>query len=91
MFIMQSSSKLFLEGIIIAVAGTNHYLVGVVDSNKNFVGLRQGSGEVFASIVEAKAYLRNNNIFSALLEMDSAYDEMCGQSKSSRYRQRILC
>ncbi|TWX69968.1 DUF6482 family protein [Colwellia sp. C1TZA3] len=88
---MQLSSTPSSQPMIIAVAGSNHYLVGVIDSSDNFVGLRQSSAAVVNSIVEAKAYLRGNNIFSALLEMDSAFDEMCGQSKSSRYRQRILC
>lgn len=88
---MQLSSTPSSQPMIIAVAGSSHYLVGVIDSSDNFVGLRQSSAAVVNSIVEAKAYLRGNNIFSALLEMDSAFDEMCGQSKSSRYRQRILC
>jgi len=88
---MQSSSTPFLQAIIIAVADSNHYLVGVVDANNNVTGLGQGAAEVVVSIVAAKAYLRGNNIFSALLEQDSAYDEMCGQPISGRYRQRVLC
>ena len=88
---MQLSSTPSLQPMIIAVTGATHYLVGVIDSSDNFVGLGQSPAAVVNSIVEAKAYLRGNNIFSALLEMDSAFDEMCGQSKSSRYRQRILC
>jgi hypothetical protein len=90
-FMIQSSSTPSSEPIIIAVAGATHYLVGVIDASDNFVGLGEDSVEVVNSIVEAKAYLRGNNIFSALLEIDSAFDEMCGQSKKSRYRQRILC
>jgi len=90
-FMIQSNSIPSSEPIIIAVAGATHYLVGVVDSSDNFVGLGEDSVEVVNSIIEAKAYLRGNNIFSALLEIDSAFDEMCGQSKKSRYRQRILC
>lgn len=88
---MQANSTPSIQAMIIAVADSNHYLVGVVDSNNDFIGLGQGPAEVVDSIVAAKAYLRGNNIFSALLEMDSAYDEMCGQSVSARYRQRILC
>jgi len=90
-FIVQSSSTTFSQPMIVAVADTNDYLVGVVDSNNNFVGLRQGSAKMVGSIVEAKAYLRGNNIFSALLELDSEMEKMCGQPKSSRYRKRILC
>tara|TARA_R110000744_G_scaffold117745_1_gene220129 strand:+ start:24101 stop:24367 length:267 start_codon:yes stop_codon:yes gene_type:complete len=88
---MQSSSTTCSKAMIIAVANSNDYLVGVVDSNNNFCGLNPGSAEVVGSIVEAKAYLRGNNIFSAMLELDSDYDEMCGGSNSSRHRQRILC
>jgi len=91
-FMIQSSAIPSSEPIIIiAVAGASHYLVGVIDSSDNFVGLGENSVKVVNSIVEAKAYLTGNNIFSALLEIDSAFDEMCGQSKNSRYRQRILC
>ncbi|ARD44635.1 hypothetical protein A3Q33_10120 [Colwellia sp. PAMC 21821] len=92
-FIVQSSSNstTISPPMIIGVANTNHYLVGIVDLNNNLVGLRQDSAEVVGSIVEAKAYLRGNNIFSALLELDCTIDDMCGQSKSNRYRQRILC
>lgn len=90
---MQSSSTstTFLQPLIIAVGDTNHYLVGVVDSNNNFSGLKQKSVQVVATIVEAKAYLRRNDIFSAMLELNCAYDEMCGLPNSARYRQRILC
>jgi len=44
------------------------------------------------SLVEAKNYLRENNIFSAALEFQSAYDEMCGSSSSvGRCSQMIRC
>ena len=90
---MQTSSTptTFFQPLVVAVGDTNHYLVGVVDSNNNFSGLRHKSAQVVGSIVEAKAYLRGNDIFSAMLELDCAYNEICGLSTSARYRQRILC
>ena len=76
---------------IISVAEATHYLVGAVDSLNNFVGLNHSS-DVAVSLVEAKNYLRENNIFSAALEFQSAYDEMCGSSSSvGRCSQMIRC
>jgi hypothetical protein len=69
---------------IISVAESTHYLVGSVDSLNNFVGLNNSSDvALMGSLVEAKNHLRENNIFSAALEFQSAYDEMCGSSSSS--------
>lgn len=86
---MQSSSIALFQPTIIAVAESRHYLVGVMDANDNFTGLGQSSAEVVGSLVAAKAFLRDNNIFSAQLELQTAYDEMCGLSSSGRYRERI--
>jgi hypothetical protein len=76
---------------IICVAESTHYLVGAVDSLNNFIGLNQSSDvAVMSSLVEAKNHLRDNSIFSAALEFQSAYDEMCGSSNSSgRFSQMI--
>jgi hypothetical protein len=69
---------------IIGVADSTHYLVGSVDSLNNFIGLNKSTEvAVMGSLVEAKNYLRENNIFSAALEFQSAYDEMCGSTRSS--------
>ena len=78
---------------IISVAEATHYLVGSVDSLNNFVGLNHSSDVVVkGSLVEAKNHLRENNIFSAALEFQSAYDEMCGSSSSvGRCSQMIRC
>lgn len=68
---------------IICVAESTHYLVGAVDSLDNFIGLNQSSNvAVMNSLTEAKNHLRDNSIFSAALEFQSAYDEMCGSSNS---------
>ncbi|MEW6998731.1 DUF6482 family protein [Colwelliaceae bacterium BS250] len=75
---------------IIGVADSPHYLVGAVDSVNNFIGLNQADQiDVFSSIVEAKNYLRGHNIYSAALEFQSAYDEMCGSSPAGRCSQMI--
>ncbi|WP_223813317.1 DUF6482 family protein [Colwellia hornerae] len=69
---------------IIGVAESTHYLVGSVDSLNNFIGLNQSRDvAVMGSLVEAKNYLRDNNIFNAALEYQTAYDEMCGTSSTS--------
>jgi len=86
---MQSSSKAVLQPTIIGVADARHYLVGIIDSSDNFTGLGQRSVEVVSSLVAAKAYLRRHNVFSALLELQSAYDEMCSLPTRGRYRERI--
>ena len=75
---------------IIGVADSTHYLVGRIDSGNNFVGLESSAdNEVFSSITEAKNYLRTHNIFCAVLEFQSAYDEMCGASAQNRCTQMI--
>lgn len=86
---MQSSSTPYLRPTILAIADSRHYLVGAVDADDNFIGLAQNSAEIVNSLAEAKAYLRRNNVSSALLEIQSAYDEMCGQTSCGRYREQI--
>jgi hypothetical protein len=75
---------------IIGIADSTHYLVGRVDSGNNFTGLESTQqNEVFSSITEAKNYLRAQNIFCAVLEFQTAYDEMCGSSVPNRCTQMI--
>ncbi|MFT6732744.1 MAG: hypothetical protein ACJAS9_000926 [Polaribacter sp.] len=75
---------------IIGIADLSYYLVGAVDSSNHFIGLKRvGEIDVFASLVQAKKYLRSNNISSAALEFQSAYDEMCGSSATDRSIQMI--
>jgi hypothetical protein len=76
--------------MIIGISDSSHYLVGMIDSKDNLSGLEQNTkAAMFTSLVDAKAYLRRHNINSALLEFQSAYDEMCGQSASGCYRERV--
>lgn len=87
---MQSSSTSCLLPVIIGISDSSHYLVGMIDSKDNLSGLEQNTkATMFTSLVDAKAYLRRHNINSALLEFQSAYDEMCGQSTSGCYRERV--
>jgi len=76
--------------IIIAVAESKHYLVGAVDSSNNFIGLNQEKDlAVLNSLGDAKEYLRNHNIFTATIEFQTAYDEMCGTDTVGPCRQVI--
>lgn len=75
---------------IISLADSNNYLVGAIDSNNNFIGLNNAKKvQVLVSFAEAKQFLRDNHIFTAALEYQSAYDEMCGTDTSERFREMI--
>ena len=82
-----------LNGInptIIGIADSTHYLVGSTDANKNFVGLSPDQDIVTVnSLAEAKKLLRDHNIHGATLELQSAYDEMCGSASSGTLSQYI--
>lgn len=79
-----------LTPTIICVAESTHYLVGAVDDSNNLVSLNQQNKiTITSSLIEAKNYLRNHNIFNATLEYQTAYDEMCGLSPSAPCRQMI--
>lgn len=80
----------YIEPAIISVADSVNYLVGALDSDNNFISLHEYEDiVVLGSLGAAKQYLRNNNIASATLEFQTAYDEMCGTSMSGHYRQII--
>ena len=75
---------------IIGIAESTHYLVGAVDSANNFIGLNKARDvQVLASLADAKQYLRDHNIFTAALEFQTAYDEMCGTDTIGRCREII--
>jgi hypothetical protein len=79
-----------LTPTIIGVADSTHYLVGCLDKQHNLVGLSpEEDVTVLNSLVEAKDFLRDHNISSALLEFQTAYDEMCGNPSPSRVTERI--
>jgi len=75
---------------IIGVADTNHYLVGGTDLKDNFEALPQlGNVAVCQSLCAAKALLRENNMFSAQLTLQTPYDEMCGLPASEAVNETI--
>lgn len=79
-----------LTPIIICVAESTHYIVGMVDSLNNLTSVNQSKEvTVTSSLIEAKNYLRSYHIFTALLEFQSAYDEMCGLSAPEPCRQMV--
>ena len=66
---------------IMGIADGTHYLVGVTDPNGNFTSLPSlKKVAICQSISDAKQLLRNNHIETATLNLQSAYDEMCGLS-----------
>ncbi|MEW6991852.1 DUF6482 family protein [Colwelliaceae bacterium 6441] len=77
---------------IIRVSDSVHYLVGATDLDNNFVGLDNTPEIVMLnSLVQAKDYLRKNNIFSATLEYQTAYDEMCGSNNNQLSSNDKIC
>ena len=75
---------------IIGVADSTHYLVGAVDSDKNFIELtKEEEILVVNSLVQAKQLLRNHRYQQTQLEYQTAYDEMCGLESSGHYREII--
>ena len=75
---------------IIGVADSTHYLVGAVDSDKNFIELTEEEEFlVVNSLVQAKQLLRNHRYQQTQLEYQTAYDEMCGLESSGHYREII--
>jgi hypothetical protein len=89
-FIMRTILNTELMPTIMAVAESSHYLVGAVDSSNNFISLNQERDiVVLNSLVDAKEYLRSHNIFTATLEFQTAYDEMCGTETVETCRQII--
>jgi hypothetical protein len=79
-----------LTPTIICVAESTHYLIGVQDSLDNLISLDKSNKiGMTSSLTEAKNYLRKHNIFTATLEYQTPYDEMCGLSPAAPCRQNI--
>lgn len=76
--------------MILGVADSTHYLVGMIDNGDNFTPLLGSSDiAVLDSLVEAKRFLTAHHINKALLEYQTPYDEMCGMQTAVNYRQTI--
>ncbi|WP_435275871.1 DUF6482 family protein [Psychrobium sp. nBUS_13] len=72
------------EPTIIGIADGTHYLVGVTDNNGNFSSLPSlKSVAICQSLADAKQVLRDQHIETATLNLQSAYDEMCGLATPS--------
>ncbi|WP_371375996.1 DUF6482 family protein [Thalassotalea aquiviva] len=78
-----------LAPVILGVADSTHYLVGEKDLSDNFIGLDAGDVKVVKSLAQAKQYLREHNIYSATLELQTAYDEMCGLGVTGSSSEKI--
>lgn len=78
------------EPTIIGIADGTHYLVGAVDNNGNFNALLPLKDvAVCQSLSDAKQLLREYRIESATLNLQSAYDEMCGLSTPTETTEKI--
>jgi len=78
------------EAKIIGIADAQHYLVGAIGSNDNFVGLPMlGEVVVCQSLHEAKKILRDCKVNRVQLTLHSAYDEMCGMPPSPTVSETI--
>ena len=80
-----------LHPTIISYADSNHYLLGVKDDNGNFRSARSKDGKLLSlnSIKQAEELLKLQGIRYAIIEMQTAYDEMIGNSSNSPCHYRV--
>ncbi len=80
-----------LVAVILSYADSNHYLAGGVDTQGNYYLLenRKGSTETFNSMREAEVTLAELGAENAIFEMETAYDEMIGNSKNERCKMMV--
>ncbi|RPA38851.1 hypothetical protein EGC79_16645 [Shewanella vesiculosa] len=76
---------------IISYADSNHYLLGLKDLDGNFQRAhdRDGKPLCFNSIKQAEELLKQQGISYAMIEMQTAYDEMVGNSSASHCHYRV--
>ncbi|PKI17331.1 DUF6482 family protein [Colwellia sp. 12G3] len=75
---------------ILGIADSTHYLVGGTDLKNDFNALPAlGDVAICHSLSAAKTLLKEHNIFSAQLTLQTAYDEMCGLPPSSATNETI--
>lgn len=76
---------------IISTADATHYLVGLTDRDNNFIGFPPSEhAQVLSSFAQAKQYLKDRYISHAVVEYQSAYDEMCGNQSVARITEKII-
>jgi hypothetical protein len=75
---------------IISYADSNHYLLGIKDENGSFQGARNKTGVLLSlnSIEQAKDLLKQQGIHYAIIEIQTAYDEMVGDGNDGHCRYR---
>ena len=76
---------------IISYADSNHYLLGVEDLRGNFYSVLNKAGKQLSlhSIKQAEVLLKQQGIHYAMIEIQTAYDEMIGNSSASHYHYRV--
>lgn len=75
---------------IICIADSTHYLVGTYNHASHFVAVNSKSDiDSFASLFQAKQFLRDKSVESAHIEYHTAYDEMCGTQTSGLCKETI--
>ena len=79
------------EALIISYADSNHYLVGLEDTQGLFHALKTVRGELvtYKSISEAEHALANIGLKTATVQLQTAYDEMVGQAESASCRYQV--
>ncbi|MGB1298863.1 MAG: DUF6482 family protein [Psychrobium sp.] len=78
------------EPTIIGIADGTHYLVGSTDNQGNFSALPSLSEvAICQSLSDAKQLLRQHDVQSATLSLQTAYDEMCGLSSLAATNETI--
>ena len=79
------------EAMIISYADSNHYLAGLEDGHGLFHALKSKRGELitYNSIIEAEHALASIGVKTATVQLQTAYDEMVGQTESSSSRYTV--
>ncbi|MBE0369947.1 DUF6482 family protein [Pseudoalteromonas aurantia] len=69
-----------LNAVILSYADSNHYLAGGLDGNGEYhlSSDKKGNTLTFNSLREAEVHLVELGATKAILEMETAYDEMVG-------------
>lgn len=73
-----------LLAVIVSYADSNHYLAGGIDSQGNhyLIENHQGKTLTFNSMREAEVRLAQLGAEQAILELETAYDEMIGNEQA---------
>ncbi|GGQ17853.1 DUF6482 family protein [Shewanella litoralis] len=84
-------SQQALHPTIISYADSNHYLLGIEDEQGNFKSARDKTGKLMSlnSITQAEALLKQQGIHYAMIQIQTAYDEMIGNSSTQHCRYRV--